>query len=168
VLSPTSPETVLEIPAGTRVFAVRLDVRELSNPQRQAFAIVVTLQVGSALDELGTAAPYPVGEPASIEFGLSQCASDGIAATGGMLTVTLVPVAVERRLSEPLSVQIGIGEEGGILIPGTTADWQSWTAAIHDGEGEGDCREPDDELKDGSTPRDGRVDLTRVDRNQDS
>jgi hypothetical protein len=111
VLSPTSPQTVFEIPAGTRVSVIRLAIRELSNPQRQAFAVAVTLRAGSTLDALGSVAPFPVGQPATVEFGVSATASDGIAASGGTLTVTLVPVAGDRPLSEPLSVQTGIGPD---------------------------------------------------------
>ena len=106
-LSPSNPESMLAIAPGTRLSVVAVTVRERSNPQGQAFTVAVSIVTGTgAREELGSAAPFPLGQPLTVSFGVSPGTSSAAAELGATLIVRLLAVSSDRTLVEPLSVEV--------------------------------------------------------------
>jgi hypothetical protein len=106
-LSPTIPESTLAIAPGMRLSVVEVTVRERSNPQGQAFSVAVSIVTGTgAREELGSAAPFPLGQPVTVSFGVSPGTTSAAAEFGATLIVRLRAVSSDRPLVEPLSVEV--------------------------------------------------------------
>ena len=106
MLTPGAPTSSIRLAPGRDLRAVTLTLRELVNPQRQSFAVTVTLTSGDRTESLGTISPFPIGQSGSFVLPITTAMSSAVRAAGGELQLRLVSVSGDRPLLEPLSVEV--------------------------------------------------------------
>lgn len=113
-LTASTPRQELPISAFAAPASLTLSLTAIDNPSSQAFSVGVGVTWrsadGSSVNEdIGNITPYPASAPGSFLLSVPQAARELLARRQGRLSLrlSLLPIAADRPLVEPLKVTVG-------------------------------------------------------------